>query len=133
MSSANWVMANGVFDVFHIGHLLHLEAASKMGDRLVVAVTSDIFVNKGPGRPIFNQSQRGGILQALRCVDHVIIVDDVLDAMKEIKPEIFVKHREYEGRLDPRHMTYFTENNIQVRFTDTPKFSSTALLSGKSR
>ena len=48
-------LVHGVFDVFHLGHKRHLDVASKYGDILVVSITSDRFVNKGPGKPIFNQ------------------------------------------------------------------------------
>lgn len=128
-----WVMANGCFDVFHIGHLLHLEAARKMGDFLVVSVTDDAYVNKGPDRPIFNSMQRAAILRGLRCVHHVIIAKDVIEAMQVILPDIFVKGDEYEDKLEPKHVEYFKEHGIDVRFTNTPKFSSTALLNGRLR
>jgi len=128
-----WVMTNGCFDGLHIGHILHLAHAAKWGDRLVVALTADGFVNKGPGRPHFKSYQRREHLMELRCVDHVIIVNDVLDAMAEITPDIFVKGNEYEGKIEPRHMDYFTAHSIEVRFTYTPKFSSTTLLSDRPR
>lgn len=128
-----WVMANGCFDGLHIGHILHLVQAAKMGDRLVIALTADNFVNKGPGRPFFDAYERGEHLRELRCVDHVVVCNDLLDAMTEIRPDIFVKGDEYINKLEPRHEEYFAEHKILVRFTHTPKFSSTTLLSDRLR
>ena len=50
------ILCHGVFDLLHIGHIKHFEEAKKMGDILVVTITPDQFVNKGPGRPAFNTS-----------------------------------------------------------------------------
>ena len=128
-----WVMCNGCFDGLHVGHILHLRRAAAMGDRLVVALTADAFVNKGPERPYFNCHERMEHLLELKCVDHVIIVNDVLDAMAEITPDFFVKGSEYEDKIEPRHLKYFRQHSIDVRFTYTPKFSSTTLLSDRPR
>ena len=128
-----WVMANGCFDGLHIGHIMHLSEAAKWGDRLVIALTSDKFVNKGPGRPYFNAHERYKHLMELKCVDHVIVVNDVLDAMAEITPDIFVKGAEYIDKIEPRHEVYFVEHKIELRFTNTKKFSSTTLLRDRLR
>ena len=58
------VLCHGVFDLLHVGHLKHFEAARKFGDRLVVSLTPDDYVNKGPGRPYYNSSQRLKMLAA---------------------------------------------------------------------
>ncbi len=60
------VQAHGTFDLLHLGHVRHLEAARKLGDVLVVTVTADRFVNKGPGRPVFNAELRAEMLATLR-------------------------------------------------------------------
>ena len=52
------VLCHGVFDLLHIGHLKHFNSAKKFGDKLIVSITPDIYVSKGPGRPIFNQNLR---------------------------------------------------------------------------
>ena len=52
------VMCHGVFDLLHLGHIKHFEKAKSLGDILVVSITADKFVNKGPGRPAFNESDR---------------------------------------------------------------------------
>lgn len=127
------VLANGCFDVFHIGHLLHLQAASMLGDKLVVAVTQSEHVNKGPGRPIFNDAQRSAIINELRCVDEVLIVKDSLEALTKVKPDIFVKGREYDGKILPQDHAYCRQHGIEIAFTDEPVFSSTALINDISR
>src|ERR1700731_3726167 len=65
------VQAHGTFDLLHLGHVRHLEAARRLGDLLVVTVTADRFVNKGPGRPVFSERMRAEMLAALEYVDWV--------------------------------------------------------------
>src|SRR5712671_6649008 len=67
------VQCHGVFDLLHIGHIKHLEAARKLGDVLVVTLTPDRFVNKGPHRPPFPERLRAEALASLVCVDYVAI------------------------------------------------------------
>ena len=116
------VLANGVFDLLHYGHLLHLEAASRLGDILVVAVTSDAHVYK-PGRPIRPAYERAALVGALRCVDQVLVVDGLLDALQKVDVDIVVKGRDY-ARLEPAHAAYCKSHGIEIAFTDTPKYST---------
>lgn len=124
------VLANGCFDPLHYGHLLHLEAARRMGQSLVVGLTNDraVRTEKGAGRPAFRQDQRASMLRALRCVDEVVIVSGVMEALRRVRPDVFVKGRDYVGRIDDRVRRYCEANGIQIRFTDTAKFSATGLL-----
>lgn len=122
------VLANGVFDILHYGHIKHLQAARKLGQRLVVSVTIDEYVNKGPGRPVFPYELRAEVLRALRCVDEVIPCVDAYHALARIRPNIFVKDREYEGKIEPHHEAYCKENHIEIVFTDEKTYSSTELL-----
>lgn len=87
------VHCHGCFDVLHLGHILHLQEARALGDFLVVTVTADEFISKGPGRPIFTASQRVVQLAALNCVDFVTIchAPNAADAIRVIKPHLFVK------------------------------------------
>ena len=124
------VMANGVFDVFHYGHLIHLQAARKMGDILWVSVTDDLHVRKGPGRPIYPQEQRVAILKALRCVDKVIAVSSLFEALRFVQPHILVKGIDYKEGLDLVHEKYCKEHGIEIRYTDTPKMSATEMING---
>jgi len=126
-------MANGVFDIFHIGHLLYLEAAARMGDRLVVSVTRNAFVNKGPSRPMFDEVQRAAIVGAIRCVDEVLLVDGGLDALEKVKPDIFVKGQDYIGKIEKRHSDYCATHGIQIAYTDEPIFSATQIIHDRLR
>jgi len=87
------VLCHGVFDLLHIGHLRHLEAASKLGDILVVTVTPDRFVNKGYNRPAFNEHIRAEAIASLVYVDYVAVNQwsDAVKTIKYIKPDVYAK------------------------------------------
>jgi rfaE bifunctional protein nucleotidyltransferase chain/domain len=90
------VFTNGCFDILHRGHVLYLQEAAALGDRLIVGVNSDTSVmrqGKGPGRPINDQESRALVLAALRCVDAVVIFeeDTPLELIKTVRPEVLVK------------------------------------------
>ena len=104
-----------------------------MGDRLVVAVTFDEFVNKGPGRPVFNEGKRMALLRELRCVDVVAGVRSSLEGLQIFMPDIFVKGSEYTDKILDEDRAFCEENGIEIRFTDEQTYSSTALLSHESR
>src|SRR5688572_9861857 len=63
------VLCHGVFDLMHPGHILYFQAAKREGDVLVVTLTPDQYVNKGPGRPVYNNQLRAESIAALQCVD----------------------------------------------------------------
>jgi rfaE bifunctional protein nucleotidyltransferase chain/domain len=90
-------MCHGVFDLLHPGHLRHLARAKELADVLVVSITADRFVNKGPGRPAFTQTLRAEALGSLESVDFVIITPDAtaLPAISVIKPNFYVKGGDY--------------------------------------
>lgn len=123
------VLANGCFDPFHYGHLLYLQEARKLGDVLVVAVTLDEHINKGPGRPAFPLAERMAILRALAIVDEVIPVANGAEAVKMVKPQVYVKGSEYEGNLPEQELVEFYGG--RVVFTDTKAYSSSAILNGQ--
>ena len=79
----------------HIGHIKHFEEAKKYGDVLIVSVTSDKFVNKGPNRPVFNLGLRAEALVALECVDYVIEnrMPNPINLIKTIKPKFYTKRK----------------------------------------
>lgn len=97
------VFAHGCWDGLHIGHIRHLEQARALGDQLVVGVTSDRFVGKGPGRPRYGQGERERAIAALRCVDLSFVLDlaDPCEWLRENRPDIYVKGIEYERRGIP--------------------------------
>ncbi len=93
------VFTNGCFDILHAGHVNYLEQASRLGDRLVVALNSDASVArlKGPDRPIQSQSSRQAVLEALRAVDWVVVFDQdtPADLIAQLNPDILVKGGDY--------------------------------------
>ena len=92
------VHSHGVFDLMLPGHIVHLEEAKTLGEVLVVTVTADKHVHKGPGRPYFNQELRARTLAALSCVDYVVVVPfpGAIEAIKTIQPAIYCKGKDYE-------------------------------------
>src|SRR5437762_8774738 len=68
------VQSHGIWDLIHPGHICHLEEASELGDVLVVTITADKYVRKGPGRPYFNEQLRLRSIAALECVNYVVLV-----------------------------------------------------------
>jgi rfaE bifunctional protein nucleotidyltransferase chain/domain len=93
------VLANGCFDLFHVGHVRYLEAARALGDLLIVGLNSDASVRrlKGPGRPLMPAAERAEILAALRAVDHVVVFDDdtVDRLIAVLQPAIHAKGTDY--------------------------------------
>jgi len=87
------VLCHGAYDLYHCGHLHQFEQAREQGNILVVSVTTDRFVLKGPGRPVFNQDIRAKVLAALELVDFVTFCDaqDSTELIKLIKPDVYVK------------------------------------------
>ncbi|MBU6428967.1 MAG: D-glycero-beta-D-manno-heptose 1-phosphate adenylyltransferase [Cyanobacteria bacterium REEB65] len=94
------VLTNGCFDLLHIGHVRYLEAARKLGDRLVVGVNSDSSVRqlKGEGRPIVPEKERAEVVAALRCVDAVVVFSEptASDLVRAVKPDIYAKGGDYQ-------------------------------------
>lgn len=93
------VLANGCFDVLHVGHVRHLEAAKALGDLLVVAINSDKQARrlKGEGRPLMPQDQRAEIVASLEAVDFVTIFDEptVTELLLALKPYVHAKGTDY--------------------------------------
>lgn len=99
------VFTNGCFDILHRGHIAYLEKAKALGDVLVVAVNSDASVRrlKGPDRPVNTLEDRMRVLASLACVDHVVAFgeDTPVDLIRAVRPHVFVKGGDYEGRDVP--------------------------------
>lgn len=88
-----YVLCHGVFDVLHRVHLEHLAWAKSLGDVLIVSVTPDSCVSKGPGRPFFKQEHRMAQLEALSCVDYVVACEagNAVEIISRLKPQIYAK------------------------------------------
>lgn len=129
------VLCHGCFDLMHPGHIKYFQAARKMGDILVVTVTPDIYVDKGPERPIFNQNLRAECIAALECVDYVAVNKwpTAEETLKLLKPDIYVKGQEFENLDDKtgkiqKEYEVLREIGAEMRFTHEVVFSSTQLL-----
>jgi rfaE bifunctional protein nucleotidyltransferase chain/domain len=122
------VLANGCFDILHVGHLRYLEAARAMGDVLVVAVNSDASIRKikEPGRPILSQDERVALVSALRCVNHVVLFDepDVLRVLEVLRPAIHAKGTDYTEQTVPERAKVL-EYGGEVRIAGDEKNHST--------
>ena len=89
------VFTNGVFDLLHVGHLRYLQQARALGDALIVGLNSDrsVRANKGPSRPVTPEAERAEILEALACVDAVVVFDQETphDLIAALQPDVLVK------------------------------------------
>ena len=98
-------LANGCFDLLHVGHVRYLHAAKELGGRLVVAINSDESVKglKGPDRPLMPAEERAEILSALQDVDAVVVFSepDVRALVREIRPDVQAKGTDYTADTVP--------------------------------
>jgi rfaE bifunctional protein nucleotidyltransferase chain/domain len=127
-------LANGVFDLFHVGHLRYLKGARAEADLLVVAVNNDASTraNKGPGRPIVPEEERAEIVEALSCVDHVVLFDskDVVPVIRALLPDVQVKGTDYTPDTIPEAAEVRAYGG-RVAVAGDPKDHSTTELIGK--
>lgn len=98
------VHCHGCFDIVHPGHVHHLEYARSLGDLLIVTVSSDTHVAKGVNRPLIPDDLRARNLAALQAVDHVYVNPEptAVGLLEQLRPDIYVKGREYENSHDAR-------------------------------
>src|SRR2546426_5514226 len=103
------VLANGCFDLLHVGHVRYLRAARRLGDVLFVGINSDAAVArlKGRGRPLMPAAQRAEIFLSLREVDHVVIFeDDTADPLiASLRPDVHAKGTDYLAGAVPQEPT----------------------------
>ena len=130
------VLCHGTFDLMHAGHIRYLQRAREEGDVLLVTVTADEFVNKGPGRPVFGEQIRAENLAALECVDFVAINRAVsaVEALQRIQPHVYAKGSEYRSHDDDvtgniaREQAAVEAHGGEMFYTDEITFSSSSLL-----
>ncbi len=130
------VQCHGTFDMVHPGHIVHFEEAKALGDILVVTLTDEKHVNKGPGRPYFNDPLRARWLAALECVDYVVLIPHAaaVEAIALVKPRFYCKGREYAA--PENDVTGNIRDDIdtvqkfggEIRYVGSIVFSSTRLL-----
>jgi D-glycero-beta-D-manno-heptose 1-phosphate adenylyltransferase len=122
-------LANGGFDLLHVGHVRYLRGAKALGGKLVVAINSDESVRalKGDGRPIMPAEERAEIVAALADVDAVVIFPelDVRPIIREIRPDIQAKGTDYTADSVPERDTV-AENGGRVEIVGDPKDHSTS-------
>jgi rfaE bifunctional protein kinase chain/domain/rfaE bifunctional protein nucleotidyltransferase chain/domain len=128
------VHCHGCFDIVHPGHIHYLQFARSLGDMLIVTVSADPQVNKGVNRPLIPDDLRAASLAALECVDCVYVNPHptAVEILDTLKPDIYVKGREYEFNHDPRFLAErdtVTRNGGRVVFSSGDViYSSTALI-----
>ena len=139
------VHCHGVFDLLHPGHIAHFEAARRQGDRLIVTLAPDRFVNKGPSRPVFDEDLRAHTLASMEVIDAVAINEwpTAVETIKKLRPDVYVKGKDYEdvsddvtgkiagereaveqngGRLHiTREITFSSSNLINSRLSSYPR------------
>ena len=130
------VMCHGVFDLLHLGHIKHFEKAKSLGNILVVSITADKFVNKGPGRPAFNESDRAESISAIKDVDYVIINNEFTSTklILQIKPNIYCKGPDYKNKFNDitgeikNEITSIKKVGGKIFYTSGKTFSSSNLI-----
>jgi D-beta-D-heptose 7-phosphate kinase/D-beta-D-heptose 1-phosphate adenosyltransferase len=126
------VATGGCFDLLHAGHISTLEAARQLGDCLIVLLNSDRSVSslKGPDRPVVSEKDRARLLQSLRCVDAVVIFDDVTPArmLERLRPHIFTKGGDYAAQELPETAVMRQFNGQTVILPILEGRSTTALI-----
>lgn len=130
------VHCHGVFDLLHIGHIRYFEQARLMGDVLVVTVTPDCYVDKGPDRPAFNERLRAEAIASLSCIDYVAVNNwpTAEETLKLLRPDVYVKGSEFKditsnmtGKI-AREQKIIQEIGAKLAFTDDIVFSSSNLI-----
>jgi len=130
------VLCHGVFDLLHIGHIRYFEQAKKYGDILIVTVTPDRFVNKGPDRPAFPENLRVEAIAALDVVDYVAMNEwpTAVDTIQILKPDIYAKGSEYKDATKDITGKIIDEENAihavggSLIFTEDIVFSSSQII-----
>ncbi|MBI2838552.1 MAG: adenylyltransferase/cytidyltransferase family protein [Acidobacteria bacterium] len=121
-------LANGSFDLLHVGHVRYLQAAKRLSDVLVVCVNSDRSVRgyKGPGRPVQPERERAELVAALACVDFVTIFDDpdVNRLLELLRPDFHCKGTDYTAETVPEK-DMARRIGTRVRICGDPKDHST--------
>ena len=130
------VLCHGVFDLLHIGHIKHFKEAKKFGDVLVVTLTPDVHVNKGPDRPAFNEKLRLEGIASLDTVDYVALnsTPTAVNVIKKIKPNLYCKGPDYKNHQNDisgeikNEINAIKKINGKVVYTSDITFSSTKLI-----
>jgi rfaE bifunctional protein nucleotidyltransferase chain/domain len=129
-------LCHGVFDVLHYGHIKHFEAAKKKCDYLFVSITSDQYINKGPGRPIHSDGERLFFLNNLKFIDQAFIAEGEsgVNSINFIKPDFYFKGSDYKDNSSDKTKKIFLEikavkkNRGKVIYTIEKQMSSSKIV-----
>jgi rfaE bifunctional protein nucleotidyltransferase chain/domain len=129
-------MCHGVFDLLHPGHFAHFKAAKAKVDLLIVSVTADRFVNKGPGRPLFPEEVRAQTISMLECVDYVLVSEyqSAIHSIDLIKPSIYFKGSDYVNHASDitgmisKESAQVKKHGGDIQYTNELTSSSTSLI-----
>lgn len=128
------VLANGCFDLIHVGHIRYLKEAKTQGDVLIVALNSDPSVHnlKGKGRPILNEKERVEIISSFYFVDYVTVFDElnVEHILRTLKPHVHAKGSDYTKETVPERETVLSYGG-EIAITGGPKVKNTSDISSK--
>ncbi|MCH7618137.1 MAG: adenylyltransferase/cytidyltransferase family protein [Candidatus Marinimicrobia bacterium] len=130
------ILCHGVFDLLHPGHIKHIESAKKNGDILVVTITPDIYVNKGPHRPVFDELHRAESIGALEKVNYVAVNkwSTAVKTIELLEPDIYAKGYEYENPNEDITGEIVKEGNAvkkvggKIVYTNDETFSSSKII-----
>jgi rfaE bifunctional protein nucleotidyltransferase chain/domain len=120
-------LANGCFDLLHVGHVRYLQAAAAEADRLIVAVNDDqMAARKGPGRPIMAANDRAELVAALRGVDYVVVFPEptVAPLLELVRPDVHCKGTDYTAESVPERQTVLAYGG-RIAIVGDPKDHST--------
>src|SRR5215467_9010689 len=135
-SGARIVLANGCFDVLHVGHVRYLAGARQLGDILVVGINSDeqVAIQKGAGRPVLPAEERAEIVAALDPVTYVTIFDEptVEQLLLALKPDVHAKGTDYTTETVPERDVVRSYGG-QVAIVGDPKDHSTSEIIARDR
>lgn len=130
-AGARVVLANGCFDVLHVGHIRYLAGARELGDVLVVGINSDrqVAIQKGPGRPVLPEQERAEIVAAIESVTCVTIFDEptVEQLLLALKPDVHAKGTDYTSETVPERDVVRSYGG-QVAIVGDPKDHSTSAI-----
>lgn len=125
------VFTNGCYDLLHIGHLRSLEAASRLGDRLVVGINRDgrVAQLKGPGRPVVPERQRAELVAGLGCVNWVVLFSEEtpVPLIRALRPHVVAKGGDYRGRVPPEQPVIEEIGGEFVYLRQVPRIRSSTL------
>jgi rfaE bifunctional protein nucleotidyltransferase chain/domain len=128
------VLANGCFDLLHVGHVRYLEDAKARGDTLIVALNTDESVRaaKGPGRPLLPLAERAELVAALRCVDFVTVFPEATleQTLRLLRPDVHAKGTDYTAESVPERAVDLALG-IEIAICGDPKEHSSSALAAR--